>query len=173
MNKVTEHKGAPIESGTSNCCSVPELCLILCNPMDCSMPGFLVLHSLQGFAQTHVHCVNDAIQPSHPLSPASPPALNISQHQGLFQWLGSSHQVAKVSELQLQHQSFQWIFRVYSFRIDWFDFLAVHGTLKSSTAPKFESINSSALSLLNWNIAFIITGLLVPPYANCARWLMW
>ena len=79
--------------------------------------------------QTHVHQVSDAIQPSHPLSSPSPPALNISQHQGLFQWVSSSHQVAKI--LELQHQSFQWIFRVDFFRTDWFDILAVQGTLKS------------------------------------------
>ena len=62
--------------------------------------------------QTHVRWVHNAIQPSHPLSPSSPPALNLSRHQGLFQWVGSSHQVAKILELQLQHQSFQWIFKV-------------------------------------------------------------
>ena len=92
------------------CCSVNKSCPILCNPMDCSMPGFHVLHCLPEFAQTHVHWVSDAIQPSHPLSPPSLPALNLSQHQGLFQWAGSSHQVAKLMELQCQ--SFQWIFRV-------------------------------------------------------------
>ena len=81
----------------------------LCDPIDCSKPGFPVLHHLLEFAQTHVHWVSDAIQPSHPLSPPSPSALNLSQHQGLFQWVSSSHQVAKVLELQLQHQSFQWI----------------------------------------------------------------
>ena len=72
----------------------------LCNPMDCSMPGFPVLHYLLDLAQTHVHWVSDAIQPSHPLLPLSPSALNHSQHQGLFEWVGSSHQVAKVLELQ-------------------------------------------------------------------------
>ena len=76
-------------------------CLTLCDPMDCSIPRFPVLHQLPEFAQTHVHWINDAIQPSHPLLPASPPALNLSQHQALFQWISSSHQVAKVLELQL------------------------------------------------------------------------
>ena len=75
-------------------------------PLDCSTPGFPVLHYLPEFAQTHVHWVSDAIQPSHPLSPSFP-ALNLSMHQGRFQWVGSSYQVAKV--LELQHQSFQWI----------------------------------------------------------------
>ena len=114
-----------------HCCSIAQSGPTLCDPTDCSMPGFPVLHYLPEFAQTHVHWVSDAIQPFHPLSPPSPPALNLSQHQGLFQWVGSSHQVAKVLELQLQHQSFQWIFRVDSFRIDWFDLLTVQETLKS------------------------------------------
>ena len=94
-----------------SCCSVTQLCPTFYHPMDCSTSGFPVLHHLLEFAQTHVHRVGDAIQSSHPLSPTSP-ALNLSQHQGLFQWVGSSNQVAKVLELQLQHQSFQWIFRV-------------------------------------------------------------
>ena len=84
----------------------------LCVPMDFSLPGFPVLHHLQEFAQTHVHWVRDAIQSSHPLLSPSPPALNLSQYQGPFQWVSSSHQVTKVLVLQLQHQSFQWIFRV-------------------------------------------------------------
>ena len=79
----------------------------LCNLMDCSMPGFPVHHQLPELAQAHVHWVGDAIQPSHPLLSPSPLAFNLSQHQGLFQWVSSSHQVAKVLELQLQHQSFQ------------------------------------------------------------------
>ena len=94
------------------CCSVTQSCPTLCNPMDCSMPGFPVLHYLPEFAKTHVHWVSDAIQPSHPLSPTSRPSLDPSQHQGLVQWVGSLHQVVKLLELQLHHQSFQWIFRV-------------------------------------------------------------
>ena len=87
--------------------SVAQSCLTLCNPMDHSTPGFPVHHQLLEFTQTHVHRVGDAIQSSHPLSSPSPPALNLSQHQGLFKWVSSSHQVAKVLEFQLQHQSFQ------------------------------------------------------------------
>ena len=87
----------------------------LCDSTDCSMPGFPVHHQLPEFAQTHVHRVGDAIQPSHPLSSPSPPAFNLSQHQGLFQWVSSSHQVAKVLEFQLWQQSFQWIFRTSFF----------------------------------------------------------
>ena len=84
----------------------------LCNPMDWSTPGLPVHHQLLEFTQTHVYWVSDAIQPSHPLSSPSPPALNLSWCQGLFKWVSSSHQVAKVLEFKLQHQSFQWIFRI-------------------------------------------------------------
>ena len=92
------------------CCSPAKSSLTLCNPMNCSMPGFPGLHYLLEFAQIHVHWVSDAIQPSHPLLPSSPFAFSLFQHQGLFQWVGSLHQEAKVLELQLQHHSFQWIF---------------------------------------------------------------
>ena len=88
--------------------SVTQLYPTLCNPMNCSTPGLPVYHQLPESTQTHIHRVDNAIQPSHPLSSPSPPALNLSQHQGLFQWVSSSHQVAKVLEFQLQHQSFQW-----------------------------------------------------------------
>ena len=91
--------------------SVSQSCSTLCDPMDCNTPGLPVHHQLLELTHTHVHRVGDAIQPSHPLSSPSPPALNLSQHQGLFQWVSSSHQAARVLELQLQHQSFQWIFR--------------------------------------------------------------
>ena len=89
------------------CCSVAQSCPTLCDPVNCSMPGFPILHNLLEFAQTHVHWVNDAIPPSSSLSSPAPPAFNLSQHQGLFQWVGSLHQVAKVLEFQLQHQSSQ------------------------------------------------------------------
>ena len=88
--------------------SLAQSCPTLCDPMVCSTPGLPVHQQLPELAQTHVHWVSDAIQPSHPLSSPSPPALNLSQHQSLFKWVSSSHQVAKVLALQLQHQSFQW-----------------------------------------------------------------
>ena len=87
--------------------SVTQSCLTLCDPMECSTPGLPVHHQLPEFTQTHLHWVGDAIQPFHPLLSPSPPAFNLSQHQGLFQWVSSLHQVAKVLEFQLQHQSFQ------------------------------------------------------------------
>ena len=87
--------------------SVAQSCPALCDPMNRSTPGLPVHHQLPEFIQTHVHWVGDAIQPSHPLSSPSPPAPNPSQHQGLFQWVNFSNEVAKVLEFQLQHQSFQ------------------------------------------------------------------
>ena len=88
--------------------SVAQSCPTLCDPMNYSMPGLPVHHQLPEFTQTHVHQVGDAIQPSHPLSSPSPPAPIPSQHRGLFQWVNSSHEVAKVLEFQPQCQSFQW-----------------------------------------------------------------
>ena len=129
--------------------SVAQLCPTLCDPMDCSMPGLPVHHQLLELAQAHVHRVGDAIQSCHPLSSPSPPAINLSQHQGLFKWVSSSHQVAKVLEFQLQHQSFQWIFRT--------DFLydglagspcSPRDSQGSSPTPQFKSISSLALSFL-------------------------
>ena len=129
--------------------SVAQSCPTLCNPMDCSMSDFPVHHQLPEFTQTHVHWVGDAIQSSHPLLSPSPPAFNLSQHQGLFKWVSSFHQLAKVLEYQLQLQSFQWIFRT--------DFLqnvlvgspcSPRDSQGCSLTPQFKSINSSALSFL-------------------------
>ena len=91
--------------------SVAQSCPTLCDPINCSTPGLPVHHQLLEFTQSHVHWVGDAIQPSHPLLSPSPSGLNLSQYQGLFKWVSSLHQVTKVLELQLQHQSFQWISR--------------------------------------------------------------
>ena len=97
--------------------------------MDWSTSGFPVHYQLPEFTQTHVHWVGNSIQPFHPLSTLSPPTFNLSKHQGIFQWVNSSHHVAKVLEFQLQHQSdFPGLI---SFRMDWLDLLAVQGTLKS------------------------------------------
>ena len=99
--------------------------------MDCSTPGFPVHHKLPELAQTHVHWVSDAIQPSHPLSSPSPCTFSLSQHQGLFQGVSSSHQVAEVLEFQLQHNLSNEYSGLISFRINWLDLLAFQGTLKS------------------------------------------
>ena len=120
--------------------------------MDCSKPGFPVNH----LAQTQVHRVSDAIQPPHPLSSPSAPTFNLSQHQGLFNWVRFLHQVAKVLELQLQHQSFQWHSGLISFRMDRLDLLAVQGTLKSL----LQHHSSKASILQCW--AFLIVQLSHP-----------
>ena len=100
------------DSDITCCYSVTKLCLTLCDPMVCSTPDLPVPHHLTKFAQVHIHCIGDAIQPFHPQMPSSPSALNLSQHQGLYHWVGCLHQMTKLLELQLQHQSFQRIFRV-------------------------------------------------------------
>ena len=127
-----------------------QSCPTLCDPMNRSTPGLPIHHQLPEFTQTHVHRVSDAIQPSHPRSSPPPPAPNPSQHQTLFQWVNSSHEVAKVPELQLQHHSFQ-----RNPRVD----LLQNGLVgspcsprdsqESSPTPQFKSINTSMLSLLH------------------------
>ena len=130
-------------------CSVTKSCLTLCDPMDYSMPGCPVHHQLPEFTQTHVYWVGDAIQPSHPLSSPSPSVFNLSQHQDLFQWVSSLHQVANVLELQLQYQSFQWTPRTDLL----YDGLvgspcSPRDSQESSPTPQFKSITSSVLSFL-------------------------
>ena len=113
-----------------HCHSVQFSCFQLCNPVNRNTPGLPVHHQLPESAQTHVHWVGDAIQPPHPLSSPSPPALNLSQHQGLFQWVGSWHQVAKVLEFSFSIRPSDEYSGLISFRIDWLDPLAAQGTLK-------------------------------------------
>ena len=115
----------PTTSPQPCCCWVAQSCLTLCDPMDCSKPGFPVLHHLLEFTQTHVHWVGVATQPPHPLSSPSPPAFHLSQHQGLFQWVGSSHQVSKYWSFNLSispSSEYSWL---TSFRIDRYDLLAI------------------------------------------------
>ena len=129
------------------CCSVAQSCPILCDPLNCSTPGFPVLHHLLEFAQTHVHWVSDAIQPSHPPLPSSPPTLNLSQHQGLFQWVGCLHPVAKYCLFRFSTSPFSEYSRLSSFRTDWFDLLAVQGTLKSLLQHHSSKASSAYLHL--------------------------
>ena len=128
---------------------VTQLCLTLCDPMNYCTPGFPVHHQLLKLTQTHVHWVGDAIQPLHFLSYPSLPAFSLSQHQRLFEWVSFSHQVAKILQFQLQHQSFQWTFRT--------DFLqdglvgspcSAIDAWESSPTRQLKSINSSAFSFL-------------------------
>ena len=111
--------------------SVAESCLTLCEPMDCSMPGLPVHNQLLEFTQTHDHGVGDAIQPSHPLSSPSPPALNLSQHQGLFQWVSICIRWPKYWSFIFNMSPSNEYSGLISFRMDWLDLLAVQGTLKS------------------------------------------
>ena len=140
--------------------SLSYICPTLWDPMDCSSLSFPVYHQQLELTQTHVHRVGDAIQPSHPLSSPSLPAFSLSQHQGVFQWVSSSHQVAEVLEFQLQHQSFQWIFSV-SFRIDWFDLLVVQETLKSLLqhhSLKTLVLQSSSFFMVQLSHLYMTTG---------------
>ena len=114
------------------------------------MPGLPVHHQLLEFTQTHVYQVGDAIQPSHPLSSPSPPAPNPSQHQSLFQWVSSSHEVAKVLEFQPQYQSFQWTSRTYLLQNGLVGSpCSPRDSQESSPTPQFKSISSSVLSFLH------------------------
>ena len=142
------------------CWSVTKLCPALCDPMDCSMPVFHVLHYLMEFAQIHVHWAGDTTQLPHPLPLSSPFAFSLSQHEGLFWWVGSSHQVAKVLEIQLQHQFFQWIFGLISFRIDGFDLLAVQGNLKSLLQHNSKAwiLQGSAFFMVQFSHPHMTTG---------------
>ena len=142
--------------------SVTQLCLTLCNPMDCSTLGFLVHHQLLESTQTHVHCVSDAIQPSHPLSYPSPPAFNLSQHQGL-----SNESVLCIK--WPKYWSFSFIIspsneysRLISFRIDCCHFLAVQGTLKSLLQH-----HSSKASVLQHSAFFMVQ--LSHPYRTTGK----
>ena len=123
------------------CWSVAQSCPTFCDSMDCIMTGLPVLHHLLELAQTHVHWVGDAIQPFHFLWPPSP-ALNLSQHRVFFQWVSSSHQVAKVMELHFQHQSFQWIIRIDFLYYWWVWSCCSRDSQESSPAPQLGSINS-------------------------------
>ena len=128
---------------------VAQSCLTLWDSIDCGTPGFPVLHHLLEFAQTQVHWVSDAIQPSHPLLSPSPPAFYLSQHQGLSQWVDFSHQVAKVLSFSFSISPSNEYSGLISFRIDRFDLLcSPRNSQESSPTPQFESINSSVLSLL-------------------------
>ena len=130
--------------------SVAQSCPTLCDPKDCSMPDLAVHHQLLELAQTHIHRVSDAIQPSHPLSFPFPPAFNLAQHQGLFKWVSSLHQAAKELKFGLSISPSNEYSGLISFRMDWLDFLAVQGTLKSLLQHY-----SSKASIL-WCSAFFI-----------------
>ena len=129
--------------------SVAQSCPTLCDPKNCSMPGLPVHHQLPEFTQTHAHRVGDAIQPSHPLSSLPSPAPNPSQHQVLFQWVNSLHEVAKYWSFSFSISPSNEHPGLIAFRVGLLDLFVVQGTLKSSPTPQFKSINFSALSFLH------------------------
>ena len=147
---------------------VSQSCPTLCDTMDCSTPGFPVHHQLPKLAQTHVHWIGDAIQLSHPLSSPSPPAFNLSQHQGLFKWISSLHQVAEVLEFELQRQSLSFSISpsseysgMISFRMYWLDLLAVQGALKSLLhhhSSKASTLQCSAFLIIQLSHPYMTTG---------------
>ena len=141
--------------------SANQSCVALCGPMDCSMPGLPVHHQLLELAQTHVHLGSDAIQPSHPLSSPSP-AIHLSQHQGLSQWVSSSHQAAQVLEFQSFSISPSSEYSgLISFRMDWLDLLAVQGTLKSLLqhhSSKASILLCSAFFMVQLSHLYMTTG---------------
>ena len=149
--------------------SVTQSCPTLCNPMGCRMPGFH--YQLPELAQIHVRWVGDASQPSHPLSSPSSPVFSLSQHQGLLQWISSLHQVVKALELQLQHQSFQWIFRA-DFLEDWLLWSPCNprDSQESSPIPQFKSINSSVLIFL---YSPTLTSIHEKPYGKTVALTRW
>ena len=133
----------PSLHGKCCCCSVTKSCPTLYDPINCSMSGYPVLHYVPEFAQTHIHWVVDARQPYHSLTPPSPLALSLSQHQGPFQWVSSSHQVAKVLSFSFSINPLNGYLGLMYFRIDWFESPCSPRNLQEpSPTPQFESINS-------------------------------
>ena len=125
-----------------------QSCLTLCDPMDRSTPSFPVHHQLPEFVQTHIYWVSNVIQSSHHLLSPSPPAFNLSQNQGLSQWVSSLHQLAKYQRFSFNISPSNDYSELISFRMDWFDLLAIQGTLKhhnSSPTPQFKNINRNKM----------------------------
>jgi len=131
--------------------SVSQSCPTLSDPMDCSTPGLHAHHQLPEFTQTRIHWVSDAIQPSHPLLSLSPPAFNLSQHQGLFKWVSSLHQVARYWSFSFSISPSNEYSGLISFRVDRLDLLAVQGTLKSLLQH-----HSSKASILRHSAFFVV-----------------
>ena len=119
------------------CCSVAKLCLTLCDPMDCSIPGFPVLHCLLEFPQIHAHWVSDSIQPAHPLSTLCSPAFNLSQHQGVCQWVGSSHQVVKVLQRLPTYLCVCTYIQICIYHLSIFTYIKI--TVWEKTVPSFRN----------------------------------
>ena len=140
--------------------------------MNCSMPGLLVHHQLLEPTQIHIHWVSDAVQPSHPLSSLSPPVLNLSQHQGLFQWVNSLHEVAKYWSFSFSISPSNEHPGLISFRMGWLDLLAVQGTLKSLLQPhssKASILRCSAFFTVQLSLPYMTTGKTTAP-VQATKW---
>ena len=149
------------------CWSVQSLSRVqLCDAVDCSTPGLPVHHQLSELAQTHVHWVSDAIQPSHPLSSPSPPALNLSQHQGLFQWVSSPIRWPRDCSFSFSISPSNEYSGLISLRMDWLDLLAVQGTLNSLLQH-----HSSKALILQCSVFFIVQ--LSHPYMSTGNTMAW
>ena len=176
-NKVTAFfpSSSPYSS-TSNVfsqfSSVAQSCRTLWDLMDCSTSDFPVHHQLLEVTQTHVHQVSDAIQPSHPLFPPSPPAFNLSQHQSLFKRVSSSHQVAKVLQFQLQHQSFRWIFRtVFLFFLFNFVFFPIY-----FYSWRLITLQYCSGFFIHWHESAMdlhVFPIPIPPPTSLSTWFLW
>ena len=166
MSSAVIHQLNILQSMTSSVAfrSVSQSSSTFCNPMDCSTPDFPVHPQLPEPTQTHVHRVSDAIQPSHSLSSPSPPAFNLSQHQGLFQWVSSSHQVAKYWSFSFSISPSNEYSRLISFRMDWL-VLAVQGTRKSLLqhhSSKASTLRCSAFFIVQLSYPYMTTGKTIP-----------
>ena len=161
-NKLSLENGARfISTASVQFSSVVQSCPTLCDSMNHSTPGLPIHHQFPELTQTHVHRVGDVIQPSHPLSSPSPPALNPSQHPGLFQWVNSLHEVAKILEFQPQHQSLQSTPRTGLLWKGWLDLLAIQRTLKSLLqhhSSKASILQRSAFFIVQLSHSYMTTG---------------
>ena len=154
------------------CCSVAKSCPTLCDPVDCCTPGFPVLHCLSEFAQTHVHWVGDAILSSHFLLPASPPTLTLSQHQGLFQWSALCIRWPKYWSFSFSISPSNEYSGLISFRIDWFDLLAVPETLKGLLQHhnlKESIFQYSAFLMVQLSHSYMTSGKIVTDYSDLCQ----
>ena len=157
----------------SSVSSVAQSCPTLCDPMNCSTSGLPVHYQLPEFIQTHVYWVGDAIQLPHPLWSPSPPAFNHSQHQGLFQWLSSSHQVAKYWSFSFSLSPSNEYSGLVSFRMDWLDLLTVQGTLKSLQhhSLKASILQCSIFFMVQLSHPYMTTGM-IPSIHDYLKWLL-
>ena len=150
------------------CCrSVAQSCLTLCDAMDCSMPGLPVPHHLPEFAQVHVHCIGDAFQPSHPLMPSSPSALNLSKCKGLYSESAVCIRWPKYWSLSFSIHPSSENSGLISLKIDWFDLLALQGTFRSPF--QHHSLKAS----VPWNSAFFTGPTLTTVYDHWEDYISW